>query len=115
MAHSITNKMPEIFKWQKRTRNDDKKRSLILDLFQRLSKNGFMEAECVEKIDDMLQHSAVKDLQLMDIVEFGRILHAEMSASMDAGAPWKSCRSGDTILYDVSLPHLCEAYRWRRN
>ena len=93
------------FKWQSDP-NDDKKRSLILDLFQRLSKNGFMEAECVEKIDDMLQHSAVKDSQLMDIVEFGRILHAEMSALMDAARLGRAVDRA--TLYCTTFPcHIC--------
>ncbi|MDD1533809.1 MULTISPECIES: anti-phage dCTP deaminase [unclassified Bradyrhizobium] len=93
------------FKWGSDP-NDEKKRSLILDLFERLSSNGMMEKECVERIDDMLQHSAVKDSQLMDIIEFGRILHAEMSALMDAARLGRPVQ--DATLFCTTFPcHIC--------
>ena len=86
--------------------NDEKKRSLILDLFERLSANGMMEKECVENIDGMLQHPAVKDSQLMDIIEFGRILHAEMSALMDAARLGREVQ--DATLFCTTFPcHIC--------
>jgi len=87
--------------------NDEKKRSLILDLFERLSANGLMETDCVEKIDEMLQHPAVKDSQLMDIIDFGRILHAEMSALMDAARLGRAVQGATLFL---SMPYLREAY-----
>ncbi|MDN3274272.1 anti-phage dCTP deaminase [Frankia sp. RB7] len=93
------------FKWGSDP-NDEKKRSLILDLFERLSSSGMMENECVEKIDDMLQHAAVKDSQLMDIIEFGRILHAEMSALMDAARLGRAVQ--DATLFCTTFPcHIC--------
>lgn len=93
------------FKWGSDP-NDEKKRSLILDLFERLSANGLMETECVEKIDEMLQHPAVKDSQLMDIIEFGRILHAEMSALMDAARLGRAVQ--DAALFCTTFPcHIC--------
>jgi deoxycytidylate deaminase len=93
------------FKWGSDP-NDEKKRSLILDLFERLSASGLMESECVEKIDDMLQHPAVKDSQLMDIIEFGRILHAEMSSLMDAARLGRAV--GGATLFCTTFPcHIC--------
>ena len=93
------------FKWGSDP-NDEKKRSLILDLFERLSENGLMDKECVENIDDMLQHPAVKESQLMDILEFGRILHAEMSALMDAARLGRSVQ--DATLFCTTFPcHIC--------
>lgn len=93
------------FKWGSDP-NDEKKRSLILDLFERLSANGMMDREYVDKIDDMLQHSAVKDSQLMDIIEFGRILHAEMSAIMDAARLGRAVQ--DATLFCTTFPcHIC--------
>ncbi len=86
--------------------NDEKKRSLILDLFERLAASGMMEKGCVENIDDMLQLSAVKDSQLMDIIEFGRILHAEMSALMDAARLGKGVEGAS--LFCTTFPcHIC--------
>jgi deoxycytidylate deaminase len=93
------------FKWGSDP-NDEKKRSLILDLFERLSSKGFMEKECVDKIDEMLQHPAVKDSQLMDIIEFGRILHAEMSALMDAARLGRSVQ-GATLFCTTFPCHIC--------
>jgi deoxycytidylate deaminase len=93
------------FKWGSDP-NDEKKRSLILDLFERLSSSGLMDKEYVEKIDDMLEHPAVRDSQLMDIIEFGRILHAEMSALMDAARLGRAVQ--DAILFCTTFPcHIC--------
>jgi deoxycytidylate deaminase len=93
------------FKWGSDP-NDEKKRSLILDLFERLSSHGLMDQEYVEKIDDMLQHAAIKDSQLMDIIEFGRILHAEMSALMDAARLGRPVQ--DAALFCTTFPcHIC--------
>lgn len=93
------------FRWG-RDPNDEKKRSLILDLFERLSGSGLMDKECVENIDNMLQHPAVKDSDLMDIIEFGRILHAEMSAIMDAARLGRAVQ--DARLFCTTFPcHIC--------
>jgi deoxycytidylate deaminase len=54
----------------------------------------------------MLQHPAVKDSQLMDIIEFGRILHAEMSALMDAARLGRAVQ--DATLFCTTFPcHIC--------
>jgi deoxycytidylate deaminase len=65
-----------------------------------------METECVERIDEMLQHPAVKDSQLMDIIEFGRILHAEMSALMDAARLGRAVQ-GATLFCTTFPCHIC--------
>jgi deoxycytidylate deaminase len=65
-----------------------------------------MDKECVENIDDMLQHPAVKDSQLMDIIEFGRILHAEMSALMDAARLGRAVQ-GATLFCTTFPCHIC--------
>lgn len=86
--------------------NDEKKRSLILDLFERLSKSGLMDPNCVDQIDEMLQTAAVRESQLMDIIEFGRILHAEMSALMDAARLGRAVQ--DATLFCTTFPcHIC--------
>src|SRR5262249_42114816 len=48
-------------------------------------------------IDDLLKNPQIKDSQLMDALEYGRILHAEMSALMDAARLGRSVHNG--ILY----------------
>ena len=86
--------------------NDEKKRSLILDLFERLSASKLMDKSTVDNIDEVLQKKAVKDSQLMDIIEFGRILHAEMSTLMDAARLGRPVQ--DATLYCTTFPcHIC--------
>jgi deoxycytidylate deaminase len=93
------------FKWGSDP-NDEKKRSLLLDLFQRLSDDGLMDKSCVENIDEFLQQRTVKDSQLMDIIEFGRILHAEMSTLMDAARLGRAVQ--DATLFCTTFPcHIC--------
>jgi deoxycytidylate deaminase len=77
-----------------------------LDLFERLSTNGLMDKACVDDIDNMLQHPAVKESQLMDILEFGRILHAEMSALMDAARLGRAVQ-GATLFCTTFPCHIC--------
>ncbi|MGA7993560.1 MAG: deaminase, partial [Bradyrhizobium sp.] len=86
--------------------NDEKKRSLILDLFQRLSDDRLIDKSVVENIDVFLQKKTIKDSQLMDIIEFGRILHAEMSALMDAARLGRTVQ--DATLFCTTFPcHIC--------
>lgn len=57
-------------------------------------------------IDDLLKNPRIKDSQLMDALEYGRILHAEMSALMDAARLGRSVNNG--ILYCTTFPcHMC--------
>jgi deoxycytidylate deaminase len=86
--------------------NDEKKRSLILDLFERLSDDRLIDKSIVENIDEILQKNTIKDSQLMDIIEFGRILHAEMSALMDAARLGRTVQ--DATLFCTTFPcHIC--------
>jgi deoxycytidylate deaminase len=86
--------------------NEEKKRSLILDLFERLNKDGRLDDECLQKFDELIQSKAVKDSQLMDIIEFGRIVHAEMSALTDAARLGRSVQ--DAKLFCTTFPcHIC--------
>ncbi len=69
-------------------------------------KTDLIEASCVDNIDAMLQNKSVKDSQLMDIIEFGRILHAEMSTLMDAARLGRAVQ--DATLFCTTFPcHIC--------
>ncbi len=55
--------------------NDRRKSQLLNELLQLAS---------VSNIQDLLQRAEIKESQFMDALEYGRIIHAEMSAICDA-------------------------------
>ncbi|MBO1020449.1 dCMP deaminase [Methylobacterium sp. SD274] len=58
------------------------------------------------KIDDMLAIKKIKDSQFMDALEYGRIVHAEMSAISDAARLGRSAKGSS--LYCTAFPcHMC--------
>lgn len=95
--------------------NERKKIELLVDLLDRLKKGGHLSDtlmsitdpyEISEKLlKDTAEHS-VSESRMMDIIEFGRVIHAEMSAICDAsrkGVPVDEC-----TLYCTAFPcHLC--------
>lgn len=57
-------------------------------------------------LDSALKMKAVRDSQFMDALEYGRIIHAEMSALSDAAR--LGCAVKDGILYCTTFPcHMC--------
>jgi deoxycytidylate deaminase len=57
-------------------------------------------------IDDLIKNPRIKDSQLMDALEYGRIVHAEMSALSDAARTGCSVSGG--TLYCTTFPcHMC--------
>jgi len=96
--------------------NDLNKREIFADLIAKLFDDSLLSAELqtlgdVKKIIDNLfdpdQHNdKYKDSRIMDIIEFGRIIHAEMSSICDAA------RNGtpifDATMYVTTFPcHIC--------
>jgi cytidine deaminase len=95
--------------------NDQKKRELLVDLAKRLADGGFLSAE-LKAIGDPIQiadrvlrtkgPSNIAESKLMDILEFGRDIHAEMSAITDAAR--KGIPIAGATLYSTTFPcHLC--------
>lgn len=92
--------------------NQDTKGEIFYDLVARLSGEGFLserptKPEEIQKyVDELLKRQRIKESRFMDILEFGRMIHAEMSAISDAarlGRPTK-----DATLYSTTFPcHLC--------
>jgi deoxycytidylate deaminase len=78
--------------------NDTRKREILNEIFQ--------EAQSNISFEQFIQKKSVQDSQFMDALEYGRIVHAEMSALSDAarlGYPVK-----DSILYCTTFPcHMC--------
>jgi len=92
--------------------NYERKKELLHDLVERMSDEGLFSRKVMQqgasnkRVDYLLANRKVKDSQLMDIIEFGRMIHAEMSAISDAarlGRPTK-----DASLFCTTFPcHLC--------
>jgi len=95
--------------------NERKKTELLVDLIDRLKKGGHL-SDGLMHVDDPYDISktllsdesdySLRESKAMDLLEFGRIIHAEMSAICDAarkGAPIEG-----TTLYCTTFPcHIC--------
>jgi deoxycytidylate deaminase len=54
----------------------------------------------------LMARRRIKDSQLMDIIEYGRMIHAEMAAISDAARSGRSVK--DSTMYCTTFPcHLC--------
>lgn len=93
--------------------NDRSKRNLLGDLFERLKKEGWLsEALNGTSIEDLLAlaigtpRSFLRRAQFMNLIEFGRAVHAEMAALTDAARRGVSTKG--TTLYCTTFPcHIC--------
>jgi deoxycytidylate deaminase len=94
--------------------NEQKKNELLADLIDRLLRGGHLSADlqeqgsspaiCSALLSDA--SSTVKDSKVMDLLEFGRDIHAEMSAICDAARNGLSLAGSS--LYTTTFPcHLC--------
>lgn len=58
------------------------------------------------KLDDVLANKKIQDSQFMDALEYGRIVHAEMSAISDAARLGRSTKG--SVLHCTTFPcHMC--------
>lgn len=95
--------------------NELNKREVFADLIKRLLEDEFLSAELlelgsphlvVEKLLNLNDGTSYKESRVMDIIEYGRIIHAEMSAICDAARNGQSISGG--VLYSTTFPcHLC--------
>ncbi|WP_162245984.1 MULTISPECIES: deaminase [unclassified Aureimonas] len=78
--------------------NDIRKQEILLEITQALGYSG--------PLDELLKLPAVKESQFMDALEYGRIIHAEMSAISDAARLGLSLK--ESTLYCTTFPcHMC--------
>jgi deoxycytidylate deaminase len=78
--------------------NDKRKRELLRDLINAID-------PALDK-DTILARKEIEDSQFMDALEYGRIVHAEMSAIADAARLGRSLRN--KILFCTTFPcHMC--------
>jgi cytidine deaminase len=95
--------------------NDQKKKELLVDLVNRLCAHGHLSAELQQLADAprifelILKDDgplSVKESRIMDLLEFGRDIHAEMSAISDAARKGVSIQGA--TLYGTTFPcHIC--------
>jgi deoxycytidylate deaminase len=101
--------------------NDILKKDILRDLFDRLARANLLSesAKALGSIDDMVQKltrrrtprtnekdGPLASAQLMDVTEYGRVVHAEMCALCDAAGPGRSVKGA--ILYCTTFPcHNC--------
>jgi deoxycytidylate deaminase len=92
--------------------NERIKKSLLVDFTKRLKDAGFLKEQGKELevarfiITETSRGGKLRDAQLMDLLEFGRMIHAEMSAICDAARLGKTVK--DAVLYCTTFPcHLC--------
>lgn len=95
--------------------NELNKKDVFADLIKRLFEDKFLSANLLALgspqsiVEDLLAFrggSQYKESRVMDIIEYGRIIHAEMSAICDAARNGQSIKN--TTLYSTTFPcHLC--------
>lgn len=95
--------------------NEAQKLEILVDLLDRLKKDGHLSEPLLQLVDPhdiakkLLENqtiSSVSESRVMDLLEFGRIIHSEMSALCDAARKGLSVQ--DATLYCTTFPcHLC--------
>lgn len=94
--------------------NDRSKRQLLADLLERLKNEGWLSEDKGKLSTDDLMKLALKEpsssllqkAQIMNVIEFGRAVHAEMAALIDAARRGVAVKNA--TLYCTTFPcHLC--------
>lgn len=92
--------------------NQLRKLIVVKDFIDRLDKEGLLLSKYRAKnksnalFDQIVKSDNFKESKIMDIIEFGRMIHAEMSAITDAARTGK--RLKDSILFSTTFPcHMC--------
>lgn len=90
--------------------NQQRKTEILHDFVDRLVNEGYIKNFSDEKtsnlVRELLQNDNINKSQLMDIIEFGRMIHAEMCAITDASRLGKALK--DSILFCTTFPcHMC--------
>lgn len=100
--------------------NDALKREVIKNVLERLKKAKFLSDSCenLGSLDEILEKLTDKknkkigilsDAKIMDLTEFGRVVHAEMNSICDAARNGISVK--DMILYCTTFPcHNCSKH-----
>lgn len=85
--------------------NEKKKKFNIIDFLSRLQSLNYLDSNITE-FDEIIEDPQISDADIMGALEFGRIVHAEMSAISDAARVGHSTK--ESILYCTTFPcHMC--------
>ncbi|WP_398472085.1 anti-phage dCTP deaminase [Tardiphaga sp.] len=95
--------------------NEQSRKEILRDLFERLRNAKMLsqtainigsDAKIVQRLTSKSSKGILTNARIMDLTEYGRIVHAEMSAVCDAARLGKSVKDG--ILYCTTFPcHNC--------
>ena len=99
--------------------NDFHKKELLRDILERLDQTGYLSDKApgpesftllvdalLRKAPDGEEDGALVGAEVMDVTEYGRVVHAEMCAICDAARTGRSVK--DSILYCTTFPcHNC--------
>jgi deoxycytidylate deaminase len=92
--------------------NRERQHEIIYDFIKRMSEANLLSQkmshfkENQKRVDVLMRLQRIKDSQVMDILEFGRIIHAEMCAISDAARLGRP--TAGSTLYCTTFPcHLC--------
>lgn len=92
--------------------NHQRKEEIVHDFLDRLFHEDLLTNKLSENelthdfVRDVIGRRRIRDSQLMDIIEFGRIIHAEMCAITDAARLGKPLKN--SVLYCTTFPcHMC--------
>ncbi|GGA42043.1 anti-phage dCTP deaminase [Pelagibacterium lentulum] len=89
------------YTWEGDT-NDELKNTVARQFFEIVASTF----DVSEEFDTFVRRKEVKEARLLDALEYGRIVHAEMSALMDAARTGSSVKN--TVLYTTTFPcHMC--------
>lgn len=93
--------------------NQQKKSEILRDVLIRLFKEGFINKKYIRTendtaiaVDRLMGVDILKKSKIMDIIEFGRMVHAEMAAITDAARTGR--KLDGSILFCTTFPcHMC--------
>lgn len=92
--------------------NQQRKTEILHDFIERLGKQKILSRNFTNgrdinsQVKDLIHDPLIKESQMMDIIEFGRMIHAEMLAITDAARLGKPLKN--SILYCTTFPcHMC--------
>jgi deoxycytidylate deaminase len=92
--------------------NQERKVEIIFDLIERMSKESLLSehlhtpADIQKYVQAIMRKRRIRDSQVMDIIEYGRMIHAEMLAISDAARLGRSVK-GATLFCTTFPCHLC--------
>jgi len=92
--------------------NQDRKAEIVNDLLTRMASPGFLSGSLTKvkspqrRAEMFIDSETIRDSQLMDILEFGRVIHAVMSAISAAARLGRATKDG--TLFCTTFPcHIC--------